>query len=381
MSIFNIFKKKDNDQIEEKDKKKEVIESIDKGVEVVQLLSEAYIDLKSLEEVKSISFKDVEDVGDAFKVLMPAIKAIYEEANNEGSGLYKLTTTVKDKIPLDIDSQEYSSTALQLASGKTVASINPYVLIVVVAVVTIQKEVEIIHSECNRILTFLKNDKESEIEGDISTLNDIVETYKYNWDNKEYCVNHHKLVLDIKRSAEHNSVFYQKQIDSMISDNKKDIASKSTEARLKEFENCFNYYQLSLYLYAYASYLELLLLGNFDKRYLDSVKAKLQSNIDNYQSHYVQTLEKLNLLANSSTESKALKGIGGLLQKVKKVNWISNTGTTLINVGNKQTLDAFEALQEPTSKVFIDKIDELSFLSSDEIETYFDKDNIIFVKK
>ena len=195
MSIFNIFKKKDNDQIEEKDKKKEVIESIDKGVEVVQLLSEAYIDLKSLEEVKSISFKDVEDVGDAFKVLMPAIKAIYEEANNEGSGLYKLTTTVKDKIPLDIDSQEYSSTALQLASGKTVASINPYVLIVVVAVVTIQKEVEIIHSECNRILTFLKNDKESEIEGDISTLNDIVETYKYNWDNKEYCVNHHKLVL------------------------------------------------------------------------------------------------------------------------------------------------------------------------------------------
>ena len=66
---------------------------------------------------------------------------------------------------------------------------------------------------------------------------------------------------------------------------------------------------------------------------------------------------------------------------MKKVEWISNTGTTLINVGNKQTLDAFEALQEPTSQIFIDKIDELSFLSNDEIETYFDKDNIIFVKK
>ena len=34
------------------------------------------------------------------------------------------------------------------------------------------------------------------------------------WEDEKYKVNHHKLALDIKRSAEQNIILYQKQVTS-----------------------------------------------------------------------------------------------------------------------------------------------------------------------
>ena len=196
MGLFDLFKKSENNN--------DVIGTIEDGLKIAQVVSEAYVDLKSLKEVEKISFKDIKSLNDAFNQLVPSLTAIYEEANKEGTGLYKLTNSLKEKNVFSVNEKELASTALKLSSGKSVACIHPAVLVVAVTVVAIEKEVEIIHDECDRILTFLKNDKESQIEGDITTLNDTIDAYKYNWNIKEFCQNHHKLVLDIKRSAEQN---------------------------------------------------------------------------------------------------------------------------------------------------------------------------------
>lgn len=373
MAIFDIFKKK-----EEKDN---IVENVDKGVEIVQTLSSAYLDLRSLDEVKNLSFSDIESVGDAFNQIMPAVKAIYDEVNRDGSGLYCLTNLIKDKAPLELKGDNYTSGALKLASGKSVAAINPYVLIVMVSVVAIQKQTEMIHEECNRILTFLKNDKESQIEGDLATLNEIIEGYKYNWSNREFCQNNHKLALDIKRSSGQNIIFYQKQINNLINNQKKALASKSTEAKQIEFENNFKYYQMSVYINSYASYLEVLLLGNFDNKYLDSVVANQKNLTNDYQKLFDHASEKLELIVNSSAEAKALRGIGGLMQKTKKVDWFSKTGKSLENKGNKQKLDSFIELKENKNLLFVEKIEDLAFLSDPQTNIYFDKDGFIFCKE
>ena len=373
MALFDLFKKGD--------KKANVVETVDKSVETIQMLSNAYLDLKSLKEVKNLSFSDIHSVGDAFEQILPTVNAIYEEANKEGTGLYNLSNTIRDKVPLELDNHDYASTAMKLASGKSVAAINPYVLIVVVAVVAIQKETEMIHDECDRILTFLKNDKESQIEGDISTLNNIIDGYKYNWSNHDFCQNNHKLALDIKRSSEQNCIFYQKQITGLINDQRKEMISKSTETRQKEFENNFRYDQLSLYLNSYASYLEVLLLGNFDDKYLNSIVNKQMKMVEDYQNLYERSLEKLGEIANSSTEAKALKGLGGFMQKAKKVDWISKTGKNLEDKGSKQKLDSFIELKNNENYSFIEKIKDLAFLSDPKTEIYLNQEGFIFCKK
>lgn len=48
-----------------------------------------------------------------------------------------------------------------------------------------------------QIMSFLETEKESEIEADVQTLSDLMEKYKYNWDNEYFISSNHKLVLDI----------------------------------------------------------------------------------------------------------------------------------------------------------------------------------------
>ena len=48
-----------------------------------------------------------------------------------------------------------------------------------------------------QILTFLKNEKESEIEGDLTTLTRMIKEYKFNWDNELYCKNNHSLLFSM----------------------------------------------------------------------------------------------------------------------------------------------------------------------------------------
>ena len=373
MAIFDLFKKSKN--------KSDLIETIDKDVATVQMLSNAYLDLKSLKEVRNLSFSDIHSVEDAFEQIVPTVNAIYEETNKEGTGLYNLTNAIKGKVPLKLDNQDFASATMKLASGKSVAAINPYTLIIVAAVVAIQKETEMIHDECARILAFLKNDKEAQIEGDIAVLNNIIDGYKYNWDNHDYCQNNHKLALDIKRSSEQNCIFYQKQITGLINEQKKEVISKSTETRQKEFENNFKYYQMSLYLNSYSSYLEVLLLGNFDEKYLNSIIDKQMKLVEDYQNLYAKSLEKLEHIANNSVEAKALKGLGGFMQKAKKVDWINKTGKNIEDKGNKQKLDSFIELKNNENYSFIEMIKDLVFLTDSETEIYLNKDGFIFCKK
>ena len=373
MGLLDVFKK---------DKNKDVAATIEEGAEVVQVLSEAYLDIKSLPTVQQISYKDINSFNDAFKQLAPAVMAIYEEANKKDSGLYKLTNLALEKgKSLDKATKPMAKQALKLSSGKMVMSCHPVVLVIAVVVISIEKEAVAIHDVCDKILAFLKFDKESQVEGDLATLNTITKEFKYNWDNKEYRQNHHKLALDIKRSAEQNCIFYQKQINNLILDKKKALVSKTLEEKQKAFENSFKYYQLSLYVYAYASLIEALLLGNYEDEYLNCVAEELELHSNNYHSLYNEVLEKLELTANTSAESKVLKGIGGLMQKAKKSEWISKTGKTIETAGNRQTLKSFEELENDPSIVFYNNIKQLSFLMDDKTEIYFNKDGIIFAQE
>jgi|GEM_PF-5237988 len=361
------------------------VANIEKGLNVTQVLIDAYEDLKGIDALH-FSFADIKSLSDAFDCIMPAIQAIREESKKKDTGLYKLGSLVggqiKDtKVGKTLDSiAPVTNELLQLSDGRVVAAINPTALLVAGVLVTVKEETAKIVDACNQILTFLKNDKESQVEGDLNVLNGIVKEYKYNWDNKEYRAGHHKLVLDIKRSAEQNIVFFRKQIDSSIQNDKHALVAKTLKERQQELENEFSYYQLTLYIYGFACFLDVLLLGNFNKEFLAQTNEKLALYSSQYLELFETALEHLKKTVNTSTESKALHGVGGLLLKAKAGSWLNKKGEAIVNASIKQSLDSFLLLKEDKALVFSENIKRADEIFNDCTEICFGEDGVYFVK-
>ena len=106
---------------------------------------------------------------------------------------------------------------LKVNPTSAIAGINPSLIMIAVALYSIEKEIKNISHTGKQILSFLEIEKESEIKGNLYTLMDIVKNYKFNWENEHYVSGNHKQVLDIKRKSRQNIISYQENIHKIIS--------------------------------------------------------------------------------------------------------------------------------------------------------------------
>ena len=92
--------------------------------------------------------------------------------------------------------------------------------------------------------------------------------------------------MDIKRTAKKNMNFYKKQITDDILKNNVVVINQTMNSLLTELEKKFKYYRLSLYIYSYASYLEIMLLGNYQEDYLLTKKEELEALDNEYANNF-----------------------------------------------------------------------------------------------
>lgn len=88
--------------------------------------------------------------------------------------------------------------AKPLSGTTSSTAMNPATMMMAVALFSIEKELGNIADMEKQILAFLEIEKESEIEADVEILVNIINQYKFNWDNEHYVNSNHKLVLDIQ---------------------------------------------------------------------------------------------------------------------------------------------------------------------------------------
>ncbi len=66
----------------------------------------------------------------------------------------------------------------------------------------IELKLDAIQELQQEMMGFLQDKERAKIRGNINTLVDVINNYKYNWDNETYKVNKHILVQDIRRESE-----------------------------------------------------------------------------------------------------------------------------------------------------------------------------------
>lgn len=71
-------------------------------------------------------------------------------------------------------------------TGMAAMPISPPMLFLTVALYSVNEKLDTIMDVQKEILSFLERDKESKLEGDLKTLSDVFNNYKYNIDNEKY---------------------------------------------------------------------------------------------------------------------------------------------------------------------------------------------------
>ncbi|HPX92593.1 MAG TPA: hypothetical protein PK646_03500 [Bacillota bacterium] len=247
------------------------------------------------------------------------------------------------------------------------------------------------------ILAYLVQKDKSELKGDLNFLTSILTDFKYNWSNSQYKRSHHTKVLDIRHSADQKIDFYREQVKKKLKKKVGWRADKDIKDQLQRVLQAFKNYQFALYMFAFSSFVDVLLLGNFEAGYLNGVAERIKRYIRDYQDLYHKSLERLEGYLMASIETSALKGLAGASQAAGKtiakipVIGEKQLNESLIEGGEKlkdmasertiQSMQPFLEVGKDYSQPFVENVKMLKDLHSGEWDFFIDQENLYLRKK
>lgn len=97
-------------------------------------------------------------------------------------------------------------------AAQSAAAINPYMMVIAVALMSINRKLDDINNTQKDILAFLEMKEKAVLLGNLSFLSDVINNYKFNWNNAQYKNSNHIKVLDIKQESEQSIALFKSQI-------------------------------------------------------------------------------------------------------------------------------------------------------------------------
>lgn len=409
MSIFDKFKKK-NEIVKQEENQIIVNEECNKeNFNLIEMNNYMLSDVRKetlSNNTYSLSLSKLSKISPITVSTTNNIKTIMEQNPKTSGNLYRITNLEKnDSLKAMRDGKTFwgsikksdgSSTMAKLkeVNPNNVMALDPTVMMMSVALAGIEQELGEIKELSEKIYSFLEHEKESEIESDLEILNRSINDFRFNLEDEKYLINNHKQVMDIKRTANKNMLFYKKEINDDLSKDKLFTTYNSMNSIIEDIQKKFEYYRLSLYIYSFSTFMEILLLGNYKSDYLLNKKNEFDELDNEYSETFNNALKYVKKNANKSLEGNVLSGlgsagkaIGNLAEKVKIKNvnnWLNEKGDNLKQSGQKIKNDfatKFDDMKESKSRSFINQIEKVNCIYNKTKEIYFDKENIYLEMK
>lgn len=361
--------------------------------------------------IMSIPIAELSTLGAGVSSLIPAFNTVTQTTTIAAKGLFRVANAAAgDSLKMAKNGNAWG--ALKTAAGgskmaqlaeagpisattKSVVAFNPGTMLMAAALYSIEKQLKNIEEMQRQILSQLEIKEESDVEGDLETLTELVNNYKYNWDNQIYVQNSHKMVMDIKRTARSSMIAYQKKVNKIISYKKLFVAKNHINSVYSDLVKKFQYYRLALYTYSLASMMEIMLGGNYKEEYITGIKNEVRKLTEVYRTLFEKGSLYLEKIGASSVEANVLRGIGTAGNTVGK--WIGgipfvkegpvdeflqNQGTRLKKnaIGmEKGPVYQFAAVSNPGTGVFMEKMEDIIQIYNHTRQIYFDSREIYLV--
>lgn len=250
--------------------------------------------------------------------LEPVMSAIQQTINHGQavSGYYKVTIPKRTHLASFQDGSGYLGTALGDVTNGIDAQArlnpllcNPTLLFAAAALMNIDRKLDAIQEAQQEMMDFLLQKETSKQKGDLDFLSDVLANYKFNWDNDKFKTANHSQVLAIRREAGQQVDLFREQVKKKFLKGGFLLTARDVQKQLDDLSRAFQSYQLALYLYGYAYFLEILLQESFDSDYLNAAADKLEQMSFAYRELYTEAYERLEKRAKSSPEAHVLRGL------------------------------------------------------------------------
>lgn len=348
--------------------------------------------------------KDIKKLGGGFTVMAAAIiDAAMNTSNTEG--LYRCVFpkgVTGHLATFNNEPQAFLGTIMNEAGiagqarwipvdhPSVLMAIDPVALVMAVALVNINSKLNVIQETQKEILEFMNQEKESDLEGAVNSLTNIHEMYSFHNDNTVWKGSQLTIVSSIKVKAEQNIIFYRKQINGVLKKQKAIHSNHGTDKIKNDLQRAFKYYRISVYLYSYASFLEVMLGDNYKKEYLSHISDVLKEYSYQYKIDYTECYNQLDCYSGGSIQNKILDGVGAMGKTVGGV--IAKTPViskglideALIATGEKMdelstqksagVMDEFKDNRDAGIQFFIDNIEAIDNMCNSPLEVLFDED-------
>lgn len=261
-------------------------------------------------------------------------------------------------------------------TSNTVIPLSTMTMVIAATLVSINQQLDALQKKAEEILQFLKAEKQAKQRGNLNMLSEIMEEYKRDCNNEKMCALRVVAVQDIKREAHQNILFYQEQIDGKLQGQKAIHGAQKAQSLLDAVLSEYYEYQLACYLYAYTSFMEIMLQKNYGAA--SAVAEKMEAHEKKYEELYAQCHAQIANYQRTAIEAQLLGGLGNVAksvgQKIASVPILSKgpVDEALISAGeslgklNKDAvvkkLEAFAPLEDSHMTAFIENTRRLDLL-------------------
>ena len=374
------------------------------------VLLDTKTDITTLDTI-SIPIGEMATLGGAVASLLPALRTVTQTTTLHADGLFRLANAgAGDALKVAKNGNfwgalktanggskfaQFASAGPLSATSQAVMPIDPATMMMAVALYSIEQKLGKIEEMEKQIVSFLYEEKESQIEGDLKTLVNILQGYKYNWEDEKYKISRQKLVLDILRSANQNMIFYQKQVADVQKESHTVVGKTTVNTVNVSLQKKLKYYRLSLYIYSLASFVDLMLREDFKEENITMVKNDIEKYSIEYRETFATCSAYLETMAHNMIGKNALKGLGNVenalgnlignipLVKDGQVDeWLVKTASRHKEVADKiehGTIEQFSVISDPETSVFIERLEEMNRIYNHTEQIFFDDKRIYLV--
>lgn len=254
--------------------------------------------------------------------------------------------------------------------------LDPMTMAIAAALITINQKLDTLQKKAEEILQFLKLEKQSRQRGNLNMLTEIMDEYKQDCRNEKMCNLRVVAVQDIKREAHQDIMFYQEQIARQLHEQKVLHSTQKSQEMLAHISEEFYEYQLACYLYAFSTFIELMLLKDFEKA--ASVAQKMEGYSQKYAELHETCHTQILNYQRTAVERQLLSGIGNVAkaagQKLASVPFLNKgpVDEALIHAGEaisqfndesiSKRLEAFSDLKDSRMTSFIENTKQLDLM-------------------
>lgn len=265
--------------------------------------------------------------------------------------------------------------------GNLLNSVDPTLICVAIMLMNIDRKLDKIQESQEKIISLIDTQEHGQIKGNIQFLYDIMSRAKYRWDDESFKSDYRMKTIDIKQDAYQNIEKYKERIEKEL-DKKHTITFVNDAKKLNNIVDHFVYYRLSIFMYCYASFIEVLLGNSFSS---DNLLEDIH-NFDQMSLSYKQLYTKAYDLLETEHSSSLINQSINMFSKLSTATGKAISKIPLVEKGPVD--EALESLGNNAKEFYdgniqqsLEKLRNIKDLNILEFKNQYEKLNRIYNEK